>query len=140
MTRRVLVLDADGALGEQIAGLVDQFDPAPDVKTWTDLKTVATALGGEPYHVLVAGPALGDEAGIARLQVIGEELPAMAIVLALQERPEASLRDLVRVGAIDLLQLPATDDQLEEALARALSLSLTAQSPGAAPSAGWGPT
>ncbi len=72
--------------------------------------------------MLVAGPSLGTRSGLARLQIIAEELPEMRIVLAFSRRPDASLRDIVRTGAIDLLQLPVEDNDIVESLERAASL------------------
>ena len=53
----------------------------------------------------------------------------MSLVLAFSRRPDASLRDIVRTGAVDLLQLPIEDKELAEAVERAIELA------GAAPAA-----
>jgi pilus assembly protein CpaE len=76
-----------------------------------------------PFDVLVAGPSLGTRSGLARLRIISEELPEMRIVLAFSRRPDASLRDIVRTGAIDLLQLPVEDDDMVQSLQRAAALA-----------------
>jgi pilus assembly protein CpaE len=76
-----------------------------------------------PFDVLVAGPSLGTRSGLARLRLIHEELPGMALALAFSRRPDASLRDIVRTGAVDLLQLPVEDKELAEAVERAIELS-----------------
>jgi pilus assembly protein CpaE len=55
--------------------------------------------------------------------VIREELPGMSLVLAFSRRPDASLRDIVRTGAVDLLQLPVEDKELAEAIERASELA-----------------
>jgi pilus assembly protein CpaE len=55
--------------------------------------------------------------------VIHDELPNMVVMLAFARRPDAALRDIVRTGAVDLVQLPADDDVLRESLERALELS-----------------
>ena len=41
----------------------------------------------------------------------------MSLVLAFSRRPDASLRDIVRTGAVDLLQLPIDDKELAQILA-----------------------
>ena len=75
------------------------------------------------------GPSLGTRSGLARLRLIREELPGMSLVLAFSRRPDASLRDIVRTGAVDLLQLPIDDKELAEAVERGIELA------GAAPAA-----
>jgi pilus assembly protein CpaE len=85
-----------------------------------------------PFDVLVAGPSLGTRAGLARLEVIHDEIPAMSVLLAFNRRPEARLRDIVRTGAIDLLQLPAKDDDLLESVQRAIELSRQQEQPAGA--------
>ena len=47
----------------------------------------------------------------------------MSVVLAISRRPDASLRDIVSTGAIDLLQLPVEDKELAEAVQRGIELS-----------------
>jgi pilus assembly protein CpaE len=56
----------------------------------------------------------------------------MSVVLAFSRRPDASLRDIVTTGAIDLLQLPVEDKELTEALQRAIELAAAAGQPVAA--------
>jgi pilus assembly protein CpaE len=76
-----------------------------------------------PFEVLVAGPGLGDKSGLARLQVIHDELPAMSMVLAFSQRPDVHLRDLMRAGALDLLHLPVHDKEMLESLERAIEVA-----------------
>ena len=47
----------------------------------------------------------------------------MSLVLAFSRRPDASLRDIVRTGAVDLLQLPIDDKELAEAVERGIELA-----------------
>src|SRR5207302_3131348 len=98
--------------------------PRPDVTACTRVGSVGAVLTEDgPFDVLVAGPTLGTRAGLARLEVIHDELPGMSVLLAFNRRPEARLRDIVRTGAIDLLQLPAKDDELLASIQRAIELS-----------------
>src|SRR5262245_28897268 len=76
-----------------------------------------------PFEVLVAGPSLGTRSGLQRLRLIREEIPSMSVVLAFSRRPDASLRDIVRTGAVDLLQLPIDDKELTESVDRAVELA-----------------
>jgi pilus assembly protein CpaE len=85
-----------------------------------------------PFDVLVAGPSLGTRSGLGRLRIIREECLEMAVVLAFSRRPDASLRDIVRTGAVDLLQLPVDDKEVLAALERALSMSVATEPASAA--------
>src|SRR5207237_1409745 len=62
-----------------------------------------------PFSVLVAGPSLGTRAGLRRLAAIHREQPGTAIVVAFQNEPDASLREIVQVGAIDMVDYPVAD-------------------------------
>lgn len=127
---KILVLDRGDTLAEQIRGLSDQFDEAPKITSCTRIGAVGEVLEEDgPFDVLVAGPSLGTRSGLARLRIISEELPAMRMVLAFSRRPDASLRDIVRTGAIDLLQLPVEDADMVESLERAASLARQAPEP-----------
>jgi pilus assembly protein CpaE len=120
---KILVLDRGDGLTDQIRGLSDQFSDAPKITACTRIGAVGEVLEDDgPFELLVAGPSLGTRSGLARLRIIAEELPQMRIVLAFSRRPDASLRDIVRTGAIDLLQLPVEDAELVESLERAAAL------------------
>src|SRR5437588_7989367 len=121
---KILILDRSEELAAQIRGVADELRPRPEVVTCERVGAVADLLTERgPFDVLVAGPSLGTRSGLARLEVIHDELPAMALLLAFNRRPEAKLRDIVRTGALDLLQLPAEDEVLLESVKRAVELS-----------------
>jgi pilus assembly protein CpaE len=127
---KILVLDRGDTLAEQIRSLSDQFDEAPKITSCSRIGAVGEVLEEDgPFDVLVAGPSLGTRSGLARLRIISEELPEMRIVLAFSRRPDASLRDIVRTGAIDLLQLPVEDADMVESLERAAALAQRAPEP-----------
>ncbi|WP_436795750.1 AAA family ATPase [Actinospongicola halichondriae] len=127
---KILVLDRGDGLAEQIRGLSDQFSESPKITACTRIGAVGEMLEEEgPFDLLVAGPSLGTRSGLARLRIIAEELPEMRMVLAFSRRPDASLRDIVRTGAIDLLQLPVEDSDLVESLERAAALVPEAPAP-----------
>src|SRR6059058_6383174 len=134
---KILVLDREDGLVAQVRGVADDLRPRPDVSACTRVGSVGDVLTEEgPFDVLVAGPSLGTRAGLARLEVIHDELPGMSVLLAFNRRPEARLREIVRTGAIDLLQLPVKDDELLESVQRAIELSShqqVAAAPAAAP-------
>ncbi len=121
---RILILDRSFELLGHVGEVAEELRPRPEVVSCDRIDQVGELLcDGEPFDVLVAGPSLGDQAGLARLQVIHDDLPGMSIVLAFSHRPHAHLRDLVRTGALDLLQLPVHHKQLRESLERAIEVS-----------------
>ncbi len=127
---RILILGQSEALRGQVAHMVDGLRPRPHVVTCERVDEVCETLTEQgPFDVLVAGPTLGDQAGLARLRLIHDELPAMPVVLAFDHRPSAHLRDLVQAGAIDLLQLPVHDKEVVECLERALELARKLEPP-----------
>ena len=121
---KILVLDRGEELAQQVEGIADDLRPRPEVVGCTRMGAVGEVLEDDgPFDVLVAGPSLGTRSGLQRLRLIREELPAMSVVLAFSRRPDASLRDIVRTGAVDLLQLPIDDKELTEAIDRAVELA-----------------
>src|SRR5437588_10425143 len=121
---KILVLDRAEGLAEHVRSIADDLRPRPEVVLCTRVGSFGDVLTEDgPFDVLVAGPSLGTRAGLTRLEVIHDELPGMSVLLAFNRRPEARLREIVRTGAIDLLQLPAKDDELLESVQRAIELS-----------------
>jgi len=126
-TPKILVLDRGEELAQQVQHIADDLRPRPDIVPCTRLGSVGELLENEgPFDVLVAGPSLGTRSGLQRLGLIREELPGMSVVLAFSRRPDGSLREIVRAGAIDLLQLPVDDKELVESIDRAIELAQTA--------------
>ena len=121
---KILVLERSGALAEQLERVVDDLRPRPEVSTAARVGVVADVLTAEgPFDLLVAGPSLATRTGLARLEVIHDELPDMQLLLAFGRRPDAALRDIVRTGAVDLVQLPADDDVLKDSITRILDMA-----------------
>jgi pilus assembly protein CpaE len=136
MTRnpRILVLDQSIELREQVAGVVDDLRPRPQVVTceWPeDVDDVLAEAGA--IDVLVAGPSVGDANGLAHLRLFHDEHPTVPVVLAFDHRPRAQLRDIVQAGAIDLLKVPVHDKRLLESLERALELARAMEPPAPVP-------
>src|ERR671933_1829067 len=97
---KILVLERDPDLVSQVRGVAGELRPRPEVVPCERPGQVADLLTGDgPFDVLLAGPSFGTKPGLNRLQVIHDELPAMSVVLAFSQRPEAQLRDIVKVGA-----------------------------------------
>jgi pilus assembly protein CpaE len=121
---KILVLDRGAELLRDVKDVAGELRPHPDVSSCEKVGSVAEVLAEDgPFDVLIAGPSLGTKAGLSRLQIIHDELPAMSLLLAFASRPEAQLRDIIRAGAIDLLQLPVSDRVLRDAIERAVELS-----------------
>ena len=121
---KILVLDRSETLAEQLRVALADLTPRPEIVPCSRVGSVAEVLEEQgPFDVLVAGPSLGTRSGLARLRLIREELPSMSLVLAFSRRPDASLRDIVRTGAVDLLQLPIDDKDLAEAVERGIELA-----------------
>ncbi|MGH9137365.1 MAG: AAA family ATPase [Acidimicrobiales bacterium] len=121
---KILVLDRGHDLAVQVKGAAGTLRPAPEVVACERLGAAAEVLEEQgPFDVIVAGPSLASRTGLTRLAVINDDLPLTTVVLAFDHRPDAALRDVVRTGAVDLLQLPARDDALAATLDRAITLS-----------------
>jgi pilus assembly protein CpaE len=141
-TSKILVLDRSEELAAQVRNVADDLRPRPEIVVCERVGAVADMLTEEgPFDVLIAGPSLGTRSGLSRLEVIHDELPGMSLVLALTNRPDAQLRDIVRTGAIDLVQLPADDDALLASIDRAITLAKAQRpaEPAAAPHAAIAP-
>jgi pilus assembly protein CpaE len=133
-TPKILVLDRSEMLADQLRASVAEMSPKPEVIGCTRVGSVGDVLDADgPFDVLVAGPSLGTRSGLARLKVIREDLPTMSLVLAFSRRPDASLRDIVTAGAIDLLQLPVEDKELAEAVQRGIELAAATPAATSAP-------
>jgi pilus assembly protein CpaE len=123
-TPKILVLDRSELLADQVKASVADLDVVPEVVACARLGNAGEILEADgPFDVLVAGPSLGTRSGLTRLRLIREDLPSMSVVLAFSRRPDASLRDIVSTGAIDLLQLPVEDKELAEAIQRGIELA-----------------
>jgi pilus assembly protein CpaE len=121
---KILVLDRGEELAQQVQHVADDLRPKPDVVSCTRMAGVADLLESDgPFDVLIAGPSLGTRSGLQRLGLIREELPSMSLLLAFSRRPDGSLRDIVRTGAVDLLQLPVDDKELTESIDRGIELA-----------------
>ncbi len=123
-TPRFLVLDRAGDLATDVRAALHEVQPDASVDTANDPATLADVLRNNgPYHVLVVGPAMGSRATVAQLEALHHQAPATSIVLTFLRRPTATMREIVRTGACDLLSLPVDEKELQESLVRALELA-----------------
>ncbi|MGH9155283.1 MAG: AAA family ATPase [Acidimicrobiales bacterium] len=123
---RILVLDREPELAEQIRGVAAEMRPRPEVTAYDRVGSAEEQIAsGGPFEVIVAGPSLATKAGLSRLQAIHDEAPGTSLVLAFGEHTETQLRDIVRTGALDILQIPVADRSLATTLERAVACSRT---------------
>ncbi len=121
---RILVLDR----GETLAEMIDEVVAAStlagsDVIRWTKVSDALAAIDDLlPLDVLVAGPSLGTRAGVTRLQKIRDAHPGLPMVLSFGSTPKVALRDVVRIGALDFLAGDVEEDELGQAIERAVDL------------------
>lgn len=121
---KILVLEKDDGLADQVRGVASELRPRPEVVACDRATHVEEAVDADgPFDVLIAGPSLSTRTGLSALQAIHDEIPATSLVLAFAKRPDASLRDIIRTGAMDLLQLPVADKSLHDAIERAVAMS-----------------
>ncbi|MEJ7765611.1 MAG: AAA family ATPase [Acidimicrobiales bacterium] len=126
---RILVLDRTEDLALQVKRTLGAAwaerpgDIDPEVVPCSQVSAVATQLEDEgPYDVLLVGPLAASRSGLAKIELIRQAYPLTSVVLGFDERPDARLRDVIRTGAVDLLELPVDDDELLEVLERAMAL------------------
>jgi len=121
VTRRLLVISRSPALSRAIQA---SLGPGYEVITSSNVSDVVDEVREQgPIDVLVAGPAFDSHAGMARLSALRTTSAVPAVVLALGPRPRASLGDIVRTGAVELVEYPTSKRQLAAALKRALDIS-----------------
>jgi len=139
-SQRILVLDRNAAVPHLVRAAVTDMVPLPEVVTCASAGEVADLVDRQgPFHLLVAGPTAATRSGLARLAALRHELPGMAIVVVVYDWPEASLEEIVRAGAVDLIRLPADHDELVTSLGRALELGRRLEADGRVPGAASGP-
>ena len=129
-SRRILVISRSPALGRAIQA---SLGPGYEIVTSANVSDVAAEvqeLG--PFDVLVAGPVFDSHSGMARLGALRAAAAVPAVVLALGPKPRATLGDIVRTGAIDLVEYPTSKRQLATALKRAFDIADVSASVGGA--------
>ena len=132
-TTRILVLERNEDLATEVAAALEGVRPTVTVNTCMDAASLGDALKTQgPYQVLLVGPTMGNRSMVAQLEVLHNELPALSIVLTFVRRPTATMREIVRTGACDLLQVPIAEKELQESLLRAVELAGKLDRPAAA--------
>jgi len=123
---RILVLETAPDLVAQVREASGTLRPRPEVIGSDHLVAAEeTVVAQGPFDLVVAGPGLATKAGFARLAAIHDNDPALSVVLAFNTQPDAPMRDVVRTGAMDLIQLPVLDRSMTASLERALAARRT---------------
>jgi len=121
ISRRILVISRSPALSRAIQAALG---PGFQVVTTSNVIDVVEDVHEQgPFDVLVAGPVFDSHAGMSRLAQLRSAGPTPVVVLALGPRPKASLSDIVRTGAVELVEYPTSKRQLSAALQRAFDLA-----------------
>jgi len=121
---KILVLDRSEELAEQIRSFAHELPTEPEIVSCTKIGSIDHVQEHDgPFQILLAGPSLGTRAGLRRLAALHREDPTAAIIVAFEETPDATLREIIQVGAIDMVEYPADDLSLRAALKRALEMS-----------------
>lgn len=118
IARKVLVIARTAGLVRDVqaaggAGLVvSHHTSVGDVEEFVELKG--------PFDALVAGPLFDSRSGMERLRRLRGSYPDLPVLLALPSAMRAPVPEIVRVGAADLVELPAERKVLAAALRRTL--------------------
>lgn len=120
---RILVLDGDDALATQVKVVSTGLRPRPEV-VWCDEFPAAEKIIGETgaFDVIIAGPMASKDSGLHQLRHLCSQYPGTKLVLAVDRWRSNSLRDTVRTGALDILRLPVSDEDLLDAIEQAIEL------------------
>jgi pilus assembly protein CpaE len=126
ISRRILVISRSPALSRAIQA---SLGPGYQVVTSTNVIDVVEEVQEQgPFDVLVAGPVFDSHAGMARLATLRAAGAVPAVVLALGPKPKANLSDIVRTGAVELVEYPTSKRQLSTALKRAFDIADVSES------------
>lgn len=121
---KILVLDRSEELAEQARAALEGIWPPVEVVSCTRIGSAEHVQEHDgPFDVLLAGPSLATRAGLKRLAALHRDAPATAIVIAFSQRPAGTLREIVQVGAEDLVELPVDEATLRGAINRAIDLA-----------------
>jgi pilus assembly protein CpaE len=121
ISRRILVISRSPALSRAIQA---SLGPGYQMVTSTNVTDVLVEVQEQgPFDVVVAGPVFDSHAGMARLAQLRAIGPVPVTVLALGPKPRATLNDIVRTGAVELVEYPTSKRQLSDALQRAFGVA-----------------
>ncbi len=122
---KILILDRNEDLAERVRAIAAEVNPDAEIVSCTKIGSASHVNHDHegPFAVMVAGPSLSTKTGLKRLAMLHRDSPSTAIIMAFSDRPEASLRDIIQVGADDVIELPGDDTTIKGALKRALEIA-----------------
>ncbi|MEY2399344.1 MAG: pilus assembly protein CpaE [Actinomycetota bacterium] len=121
---KIIVVDRTTELADRFREVLPDLDHAAEVMACLRVSDVVEMLDDdERPTVLVAGPGIVTRSGLARLELLHDNCPHLVIVLAFTRRPSAAVRDIVRAGAVDMIQMPADDSVVAASMNRAIGLA-----------------
>lgn len=124
---RIVVLDEDEALGQQVERVTTDLRPRTEALRCDSFEAVdALVEATGPFDILIAGPLVAQEGGLQQLRRLRAQLPDMKLILAFDQWPRRGLRDTIRTGAIDILRLPVADHVLVDAIEQTLEIAQAA--------------
>ncbi len=120
-TPKLLVLDETEDLSLQVERVAAVVRPRPAVTRCQSVDALEQVVAESgPFELLIAGPLASQGDGFQRLRDVRTSTPQMQLILALNRWRGTTLRDTVRTGALDILRLPVSDDDLLDAIEQAL--------------------
>ncbi|MGH2726069.1 MAG: AAA family ATPase, partial [Actinomycetota bacterium] len=125
MELKILVLDRSEELAERVRAITAEMNPPVEIVACTRVGSASHVNHDHegPFTVLISGPSLATKTGLRRLAVLHKEQPSTSIIMSFQDRPEAPLREIIQVGADDVLEFPVDDTSLRGAIRRAMEIA-----------------
>src|SRR5687768_3586241 len=118
----VLVLDPAGIVAAAVEEALALLPDRPDLLVSRTGSIPETLLSSNRPVTIVAAPSWTATAvKLRRLGSLARQLPTASLLLAIVDRPAASLRELIQTGADDLLP-PMSVQELSVALGRGLRI------------------
>src|ERR1700712_1742099 len=111
----VAVVDEDPKTRTRLAV---QLGERSHAGVFPSLESVVEKTGDSPV-VLVIGPSLASSDGMAEVTALMRNRPNTVAVLTVAELSTQIMQWAIRAGVSDVIQLPADEDQLSEAVERA---------------------
>lgn len=121
---RIIVIDRTTELADELRSAIEGLDHSAEVLACLRVSDAVDLLDEGRPVVVVAGPGVVTRSGLARLEMLHDNCPNLVLVLAFTRRPSAAMRDIVRAGAVDMIQLPADASILQTSMERALGLAV----------------
>ena len=119
----ILVIDEGDDLGQQVGRAIASLRPRPELVLCPGLAAIDEILAEhQTVDVIIAGPRLATPPGLLELRRIRLRQPDSSLILAFDRQRNASLRDTIRTGAVDIIRLPVGDAVIVDAILQALEV------------------